>query len=82
LHAIPEEKFDVIVVDGLEEWIQVRPICFEKAQDRVKRGGIIVVDDSWRYPRLRESHRGVRHQVFESVGPCRPGVTSTDVFHY
>ena len=58
LHAMPEEKFDVIVVDGSEEWTQVRPICFQKAEDRVKPGGIIVVDDSWRYPGLRENHHG------------------------
>ncbi len=82
LHAIPDERFDVIVVDGMEEWTQVRPICFEKAEARVKPGGIIVVDDSWRYPKLRQNHHGHSLRVFKSVGPCRPGVTSTDVFFY
>ena len=82
LHAIPEETFDVIVVDGSEEWTQVRQICFRKAEQRVKPGGIIVVDDSWRYPDLRQNNRAKSHRVFESVGPCRPGVTSTDVFFY
>ena len=76
LHAMPEEKFDVIVVDGSEEWTQVRPICFEKAEERVKEGGIIVVDDSWRYPTLRKKNRARDLKVFESVGPCRPGVTT------
>jgi SAM-dependent methyltransferase len=82
LNALPDEKFDVIVVDGSEEWTQVRPVCFRKAEGRVKPNGIIVVDDSWRYVGLRENNhaRGVR--VFQSVGPCRPGVTSTDVFLY
>lgn len=82
LHAIPDEKFDIIVVDGSEEWTQVRPACFAKAQSRIKEGGIIVVDDSWRYPGLREEHHARKLQVFQSVGPCRPGVTSTDVFFY
>jgi len=82
LHAIPEERFDVIVVDGSEEWRRVRPICFEKAQTRVKPGGIIVVDDSWRYPEIRQRHAAKRFQIFQSAGPCRPGVTSTDVFFY
>jgi spermidine synthase len=82
LHAMPEEKFDVIVVDGSEEWTQVRPICFEKAEERVNEGGIIVVDDSWRYPTLRKKNRARDLKVFESVGPCRPGVTSTDIFFY
>ena len=82
LQAIPDEKFDIIVVDGSEEWTQVRPICFAKAESRIKGGGIIVVDDSWRYPALREDHHAKKLQVFQSVGPCRPGVTSTDVFFY
>jgi SAM-dependent methyltransferase len=82
LHAIPDDKFDIIVVDGSEEWTQVRPICFEMAESRVKDGGIIIVDDSWRYPALRRSHRAKRFQIFQSVGPCRPGVTSTDIFFY
>jgi predicted O-methyltransferase YrrM len=82
LHAIPDRRFDIIVVDGSEEWQQVRPICFEKAEARVKRGGIIVVDDSWRYPVLRRQHRARKFRTFRSVGPCRPGVTTTDVFFY
>lgn len=82
LLAIPDEKFDVIVVDGSEEWVQVRPICFRKAEDRIKPGGIIVVDDSWRYSALRSQNRAQRWQRFRSVGPGRPGVTSTDIFFY
>lgn len=82
LHAIPDSRFDVIVIDGSEEWTQVRPICFEKAESRIKRGGIIVVDDSWRYTALRQNHHAQRVKVFKSVGPGRPGVTSTDVFFY
>jgi SAM-dependent methyltransferase len=82
LHAIPNERFDVIVVDGSEEWTRIRPVCFEKAQSRVKQDGIIVVDDSWRYPEIRQRHAATHFQTFQSVGPCRPGVTSTDVFFY
>jgi SAM-dependent methyltransferase len=82
LHAIPDERFDIIVVDGMEEWDQVRPICFEKAEARVRPGGIIIVDDSWRYPILREKNHAKNVRVFKSVGPCRPGVTSTDIFFY
>lgn len=81
-NAMPDLSFDVIVVDGSEEWTQVRPACFAKAEQHVKPGGIIVVDDSWRYPSLRQNNRAKEHRVFQSVGPCRPGVTSTDVFFY
>ena len=82
LNAIPNQQFDIIVVDGSEEWTQVRPACFAKAEGHIKKGGIIVVDDSWRYPTLRKNHRARDLKVFQSVGPCRPGVTSTDVFFY
>jgi len=82
LNAIPDQRFDVIVVDGSEEWTQVRPVCFEKAEKCVKPGGIIIVDDSWRYPELRRKNNAQSHRVFQSVGPCRPGVTSTDIFFY
>ncbi len=82
LQAIPDEKFDIVVIDGSEEWTHVRPVCFEKAESRVKEGGIIIVDDSWRYPALRQTNHAKRFKIFQSVGPCRPGVTSTDVFFY
>jgi predicted O-methyltransferase YrrM len=82
LRAMPDEFFDVIVVDGSEEWTYVRPACFQLAETRINKGGIIVVDDSWRYPGLRKNHRAKELRVFQSVGPCRPGVTSTDVFFY
>lgn len=82
LHALPDQKFDVIVVDGAEEWIPVRPTCFRLAEQHIKPGGIIVVDDSWRYVSLRETSKANDVKVFESVGPCRPGVTSTDIYFY
>jgi len=82
LHAIPAGGFDVIVVDGSEEWTRIRPICFEKAQTQINKGGIIVVDDSWRYPEIRQRHAARHFQIFRSVGPGRPGVTSTDVYYY
>jgi predicted O-methyltransferase YrrM len=82
LNAIPDERFDIIVVDGSEEWKKIRPICFEKAEARIKPGGIIVVDDSWRYPLLRKTNHARECRTLKSVGPCRPGVTSTDIFFY
>jgi predicted O-methyltransferase YrrM len=82
LLAMPDERFDIIVVDGAEEWTQVRPICFEKAEKQIKAGGIIIVDDSWRYTELRTKNQAKSVRVFQSVGPCRPGVTSTDIYFY
>ncbi|MCI0746383.1 MAG: class I SAM-dependent methyltransferase [Verrucomicrobia subdivision 3 bacterium] len=82
LNAIPDGQFDVISIDGSEEWKQVRPTCFARAEKHIKPGGIIVVDDSWRYPVLRANNKAKRFRILQSVGPCRPGVTSTDVFFY
>jgi hypothetical protein len=45
-------------------------------------GSIILVDDFWRYEELLGSNRAQNVQVFESVGPCRIGVTSTAMFFY
>ena len=82
LHAIPNEVMDVIVVDGTEESTPVRPICFAKAESRINKNGIIIVDDSWRYPEIRRCHTANRCLTFKSVGPARFGVTSTDIFYY
>jgi hypothetical protein len=82
LRALCGRYPDVIVVDGSEEWTQVRPICFRLAEDTIQDGGIIILDDSWRYPSLRENNRAKRVETFQSTGPGRPGVTSTDVFFY
>ena len=82
LSQVREGSFDVIVVDGADNDYSIRPQCFEVAQDHVNAGGIIVVDDSWRYRQLRETHRAHRLEVFETVGPARYGVTSTDIYFY
>jgi len=82
LNSMPDQQFDVISIDGSEEWTHVRPICFYYAEKHIRPGGIIVVDDSWRYPGLRLKNKAKRFRIFQSVGPCRPGVTSTDIFYY
>ena len=83
MNAVPDRPFDIYVIDGSEEWDQVRPICFKHVEPRVRPGGMIIVDDSWRYSaELHKKNKAREHRVFRSVGPCRPGVTSTDVFFY
>lgn len=76
------KNFDIIVIDGQDWKATERPVCFKRAEQHVKPGGIIVVDDSWRYPQLRTSSSAKSVRTFESVGPCRVGVTSTDVYQY
>jgi predicted O-methyltransferase YrrM len=83
LRALPDDRpFDLVVIDGTEEWTKVRPTCFRYAQERIREGGVIVVDDSWRYPQLRREHTAKSVRRFQSVGPGRPGVTTTDAFFY
>jgi len=82
LKAVGQSTFNVIIVDGTEWTTNSRPICFRVAENQIVPGGIIVVDDSWRYRDLRQTNRAQRFEIFESVGPARYGVTSTDVYFY
>lgn len=74
--------WDIIVVDGQDWTFQERPVCFAVAQECVVKGGAIIVDDSWRYAQLRTVAGSDRVRIFESVGPGRLGVTSTDAYLY
>jgi len=82
-----QSAYDIIVIDGEDHfgpessW-SARESCFYLAQEWIsKDGGLIIVDDSWRYPALREKTKSKKMVIHESIGPCRKGVTSTD-FHY
>ena len=81
------QPHDLIVVDGEDNYhfdqkLSARTLCFRHAQNYVKPGGVIIVDDSWRYPEIRENSRCKELIVYESTGPCRKGVTSTDMHYY
>jgi predicted O-methyltransferase YrrM len=82
LAQVRRSRHDVIVVDGADNDYTIRPRCFRVAEEQIKPGGMIVVDDSWRYQDLRRNHRAQSLKIFESVGPARFGVTSTDVYFY
>ncbi|HMX61776.1 MAG TPA: class I SAM-dependent methyltransferase [Candidatus Sumerlaeota bacterium] len=82
LHSIPDASLDVIVVDGTQWDVPVRPTCFAHAETKIKPGGIIIFDDSWWHPDLPARHNAKSHRIFRSVGPCRAGVTSTDIYFY
>ena len=82
LAALGECAFDLIVVDGKEESEQVRDVCFWKAEERIKPGGFIVLDDSWRYPQVKARNQARGWTDYKGTGYCRVGVTSTCVFRY
>lgn len=76
------KQYDVVIIDGQDQTFRERIECFKYVEPSIKEGGVIVVDDWWRYVELLESNRAKSVKVFESVGPCRYGVTSTAFFHY
>lgn len=82
LHSLPAGPFDIIVVDGPEGDGSARASCFREAESRIRRDGIIIVDDSYSYVDLRKSSRAKSWREFTGVGPSRRGVTSTDIYFF
>lgn len=82
LQTLNDTDYDVIIVDGKEEAETVRDICFWKAENHLKKGGIIILDDSWRYPQIFKKNRALRIEKMKGLGPCRLGVTETSFFYY
>ncbi|TXJ23438.1 MAG: class I SAM-dependent methyltransferase [Chitinophagaceae bacterium] len=74
--------FDIVIIDGQDHTFRERIRCFHYVEPRMKAGQYIIVDDFWRYEELLKDNRAKEVKVFESVGPCRFGVTSTAVFIY
>lgn len=77
-----DKAYDVVIIDGQDESFHERIECFKFVEPTIKKGGVIIVDDWWRYTELLEFNRSKNVKIFESVGPCRYGVTSTAFFHY
>lgn len=86
-HSSLSKKYDLIVIDGEDhfgpdsKW-SIREICFEKAECYIRKQGAIFVDDSWRYPKIRQSSKAGEILIFRGIGPSRKGVTSTDIYIY
>lgn len=82
LKAVDKNIFDIIIIDGQDHTFQERIKCFTYTEPRMQPGQYIIVDDFWRYERLTNISKAKEIKIFESVGPCRYGVTSTAVFLY
>lgn len=82
-----ENKYDLIAIDGEDHfgpdstW-SARVLYFERAQSFIKPNGIIVVDESWRYPKIEEISYAKSVKRLESLGPSRMGVRTTDIYQY
>ncbi len=79
-----QDSYDIILIDGMCFWPEasMRELCFERAKSHLNPGGIIIVDDSWRYDEALENSGYSERKVLKSLGPCRPGVTSTTVYWF
>jgi hypothetical protein len=80
-------KFDLIVIDGedhfnSESHWSARENCFDLSQQSINKNGIIIVDDAWRYPSILDKSKAKKILKLESIGPCRLGVTRTDLHFY
>lgn len=82
LNSLKNGPYDLIVVDGKEEGVQVRDQCFWRAEKFIRKGGVIVVDDSYRYPQIKNNNKACRWKAFKGTGYCRAGVTETALFFY
>jgi len=78
------KNYDLIVVDGGDHfgpdstwspWTS----CFLRWENFINQGGVIVVDDSWRYPEIRKLSNTREVKILEGIRLCRRGVTSTDL---
>lgn len=81
LQALNKE-YQIVIIDGQDHTFRERITCFRHAEKFTQVGSIVVVDDFWRYTELLTSNHAKRVDVYESVGPCRYGVTSTAFFFY
>ena len=74
--------WDLILVDGVDGDPSIRMECLSIAKSSVTRGGIVVLDDSWRpaYDSAAALMAGFSRLPLEGLGPARLGVTRTDVY--
>ena len=82
LLALGDEQWDIVIIDGQDWTFKERLKCFAFVEPKMKPGSLIILDDFWRYTEVLEKTASRNVQIFESVGPCRLGVTSTAFFYY
>ncbi|MFM1748214.1 MAG: hypothetical protein RLZZ188_1880 [Verrucomicrobiota bacterium] len=82
LRTLQAHDFDLIIIDGSEYSKPVRDACFWKAEQHLKPGGVIVLDDSWRYPQVFTKNSARKVERHKGLGYCRLGVTETTIFYY
>jgi hypothetical protein len=82
LRALDSVQWDIIIIDGQDHTFNERLVCFAHAENFIRLGSIIIVDDFWRYHILLSNNKAKMIKIHESAGPCRIGVTQTAFFYY
>jgi len=84
IHSVNEgAPWDIVIVDGLERSYLSRMDCLREVPGMVKKGGLLIVDDSYRalYREIPDILHGWKREVFRGLGSARLGVTQTDIYH-
>ena len=71
------ERFDIILIDGIE-----RHACAKMSQKLLKQGGLIILDNSDRYPDIAKMFResGLIEIDFHGFGPINDYTWTTSIF--
>lgn len=81
--ALGDEPADLVLIDSFDHVThRCRPILFHRGEELVRPGGIVVVDDAWRYEHLRDEHRARAVERFRGLGPGSRRLRTTDVYRY
>lgn len=80
--SLPDESFDLLVLDFLEAPDVTRMDCLSPARDKVRPGGHLLLDDSDRpgYAEAFELLRGWRFRSFSGVKDEWPEACETGIF--
>lgn len=82
--ALPSDPADVVLIDSYDVSPPhpLRPKLFPYAEERVKPGGMVVLDDSSRYRFLRHQSQAREVHTEYGTGPARRLATATDFYLY
>jgi SAM-dependent methyltransferase len=79
--AASSAHFDVVVIDSYDyESHRLRPVLVARYMNSIEPGGILVLDDYWRYEVACPALPGWSRTVFTGPGPARRALTSTAIF--
>lgn len=82
--ALPTGPADLIIIDSEDHHTGrgCRPQLFAYAEQQIRPGGTIVVDDAHRYTKLRSAAKASSMRTFRGAGPGRTYTSLTDVYQY